>query len=218
MWQNIIKARSLLFYEHGLGWELGQVLCSTQDLEGLRGQSNLNRWKNLHDILHDNKWMMFHGLVPNIAIRPIKKRQVQRKSKGCSNQLNCDWLLEILYCHGGSRTTYYFGLFIKYVMVPQHEPLSVYLELEGLSITKLDSYFPRYILWTTFKVPWIFMIMALGMCVKQPKLLSLMNTIEFSIPTIYYYFLLISYHVSFLHWAWPLNPKWMKNPIDVDGK
>jgi hypothetical protein len=37
-----------------------------------------------------------------------------------------------------------------YVTVPQHGPVSLYNKLEGLSISKQYSYFPRHGLWMNF--------------------------------------------------------------------
>lgn len=42
---------------------------------------------------------------------------------------------------------------------------SFYIKLKGPSIAKLDIYFPCYGLGVIFKGPWIFMDMALNMCV-----------------------------------------------------
>jgi hypothetical protein len=50
-----------------------------------------------------------------------------------------------------SSTTYYFGLALKYVTIPQHGSLSTYTKLEGPSIAKLDFYFPAHALWMIFK-------------------------------------------------------------------
>jgi hypothetical protein len=41
----------------------------------------------------------------------------------------------------------------KYVVVPQHGPLSLYTKLEGPSIAELDSYLPQYRLWMICKGP-----------------------------------------------------------------
>ena len=68
------------------------------------------------------------------------------------------------HTHTYIRTTCDFGVFMKYVAIPQW----LYTKRKGPLIPKLDFYFPQYDLWTVFKDPSIFMIMALGLCVKQP--------------------------------------------------
>ena len=89
-------------------------------------------------------------------VRLIKTRRVQRKTRDCDNQLNCHWLLKILYCHDGDpNLNTYYG--------PVHDPLSLYTKLENTSNTRLDFYFLRYGLWMNF------MIMTLDVCVKRPK-------------------------------------------------
>ena len=47
----------------------------------------------------------------------------------------------------GFQTTYYFELFVKHVLVPQHCPLSLYTELKGPLIEKLSFYFLRQAAW-----------------------------------------------------------------------
>ena len=99
---------------------------STLDLACVRGQSE---WMKIEfGILRGNKEIMFRGL-PGYSFRPINKRCVWHKSKGCSNESNCHWLLKILDCHGGDRTW-------TYVAILEHGPLSLYNKGHSHTILK----------------------------------------------------------------------------------
>ena len=65
----------------------------------------------------------------------------------------------MLYIHGGAPNYLSIEVSIKFVVVHEHCLLSIYTILEGPSTVKLDFYFPWY-------GPWIFMVTALGFCVK----------------------------------------------------
>lgn len=64
--------------------------------------------------------------------------------------------------------TYYYYVFIEYVVVPQYGPLSHYNKLEGSSITQLEFYFPWYNLWMLLKSPSFVMVTVVHPCVKWP--------------------------------------------------
>ena len=55
------------------------------------------------------------------------------------------------------------------IMVLQHGPHSLTLSLKTHRFQNWNSTFSQYDLWIILKGPWIFMITALGLCVKQPK-------------------------------------------------
>ena len=88
-------------------------------IEGIR-MDEIFTWR-----LIANKWTMCHN-IPNISLGPYK-RDGSNANQGHGKQLNCHWLWEIIRLSSwGSYTTFCFGVFIKYVAIPQHGPLSLY--------------------------------------------------------------------------------------------
>ena len=69
----------------------------------------------------------------------------------------------------------------KYIAVPHHRPLSLYTKLEGpkFTIAKLNFYFPGYTI-GGFQGPLDFMDTALGLCVKWPFRLTLLNRFKYT--------------------------------------
>lgn len=52
-------------------------------------ERNKFEWvENLLDVLHGNKWIMFHGL-PDIALGSSRRPGSNAEKKGCGNRLSC---------------------------------------------------------------------------------------------------------------------------------
>lgn len=50
--------------------ENGQTIplhFTVAELEGVRDQGELDRMRNLHGVLHDMQWVMFHGLLEFVS-------------------------------------------------------------------------------------------------------------------------------------------------------
>ena len=130
------------------------------DLEGFRLWSYPNStWQPTWHGVDNVSWSIGY------CVRSIKKTWTKRITGGCSKQLDCHWFLETLYCNGGGfQTTYYFGQPIKYAMVPQLDPFSLYTQLGGPLIAKLEIYLPRIWPFDYFQGSLV-MVIALDMCI-----------------------------------------------------
>lgn len=64
------------------------------------GPKKFEWMKNLHSVLLDIKWIMFHDLL-DIASDPLRRGGSDAKTKGHDSQLNCHWLLQISCYHEG---------------------------------------------------------------------------------------------------------------------
>ncbi len=80
---------------------------------------------------------------------------------GCDNQSSCHSLQKKYYIAiVGTQTR-------TYVATPQHGPVALHTRLHGHQLIKMDFYVPWYGLWIIYKGPQIFMVMTIGLCVKQ---------------------------------------------------
>ena len=105
---------------------------------GPKGPKKFEWMKKWHGVLHDIKWIMFHGLSYN-CIR-LFKIFFQCRTKCNDKQSNYHGLQKYTIAMFWSWTTYYFRLFIKYVAVHHHSPLPLLIRHKGPSIATLDIY------------------------------------------------------------------------------
>ena len=80
----------------------------TIDLEGMRNQRNLDgnfTWFPIDNVT----WYI------GFCIKPIKKKWGWSKTEGRGKQFNCNWLLKILFGHGGVLDCLFFLVYIQQI-------------------------------------------------------------------------------------------------------
>lgn len=81
-----------------------------------------------HGVLHYTKWIMFHSML-DIGLGPSKIGGFDAKlGTMTSNKIIISFYT---YCHGGTLDYFLFGMFIEYVVVPYHGPLSLSRNLKA---------------------------------------------------------------------------------------